>query len=104
MILAYFLLTSILFTSFYPSVFFFKRDDNTTKETHKFHLRTSNIIAGFVVVVVLILDIPITMKVFVLIWKIVYLVFTRYYWRNPKTNPHFIFIPCSLSTLNMRAA
>jgi len=90
------LLTALAFATMYPLCFWISFDDPLKKNFHKFHLGLPNTIGGVVLVFIWLMDVPLSLKITVTIWKALFLFVSRYYWKKESPNPKIITIPCLL--------
>ncbi len=91
------LLTGLLFAAIYPLSFWISHRNPLTNNFHKFHLGLPNFIGGVVVVALVFMHgIPLYIKIFTVIWKILLLAISNYYWKKETVNNFFITIPCVL--------
>jgi len=88
------LLSGFLFSSIYPLCFWLHAFTPLREKFHKYHLRLTNFISGIVVVIAIFMDLPVSLKIFILVWKIVLLNISLLYWKKKYPNLFIMSIPC----------
>ena len=92
------LLTAFLLASLYPLCFWVSYKNPLKNNFHKFHLGLPNVIGGVVVVWLMFMDIPLSIKILVLVWKAGLIAFSQYYWKKEYPQAVVMTIPCLLGT------
>ena len=87
------ILTSLIFAVIYPTCFLISAKDPLKDNFHKFHVGLPNTVGGVVLIFVLISSMPVEIKGWVVIWKILLLVSSRFYWKKQYPNPYVISFP-----------
>ena len=88
------LLTSLALAAIYPLCFWISDKDPLKNDFHKFHLGMPNCVGGVAVVALFFMNVPLCLKIAAVIWKVVFLFISYYYWRKGNVNPKVIAIPC----------
>ena len=84
------LLTALAFSVLYPLCFWISADDPLRHSFHKFHLGLPNVVGGVVLVVILLMDVPWSVKGLVIAWKATFLTVSRYFWKKGSPSPLWI--------------
>ncbi len=82
MIVTVSILTSLIFSVIYPLFFWISWKDPLKNNFHKFHIALPNVIGGVTVVFLLLMNIPLTTKIIVVLWKAVFIIVSRYSWKK----------------------
>jgi len=90
------ILTALAFAAIYPLCFMISADNPLKDNFHKFHLGLPNTVGGVAMVFIWLMDVPISLKVIVTIWKIVFFTVSRYSWKKAYPNPKLVLLPCLL--------
>jgi len=90
------LLTALVFAAVYPLIFWISYDNPLKNNFHKFHLGLPNTVGGVVLVFIWLMDIPLSLKITVTIWKVVLFSLSRYSWKKESPDPKLITVPCLL--------
>ncbi len=86
------LLTALAFAVFYPLIFWILPQDALKNNLRKFHLGLPNLIAGLVVIVLLFSDVSLSLKIGAVIWKVLTLSISRYFWKKPMVDPRLMSV------------
>ena len=88
------LLTALAFATLYPLCFLISAKDPLKNNFHKFHLGLPNTIGGVVLVFIWLMDLPLSLKIIVTIWKAFFLFVSRYSWKKEYPNPKLVLLSC----------
>jgi len=80
------ILTFFIFAVLYPLCFWISFKDPLKDKFHKFHLGLPNVIGGVLLVFILFSNTPLSIKIYVVLWKAALLSISRFYWK--KEYPH----------------
>jgi len=76
------ILTALAFVAIYPLCFWISYGNPLRDKFHKFHLGLPNTVGGVALVFIWLMDVPLTLKVIVTVWKALFLATSRYYWKK----------------------
>ncbi len=93
--------TCITFSSFYLLGFWIVRGHSIAASFRKFNLTAANLIAGLGLVVLVLMNIPLSIKIFACVWKISIFSVSRYSWKTEKVNVWLLTIPSVLGVILM---
>ncbi|MBI3617575.1 MAG: hypothetical protein HY210_05090, partial [Candidatus Omnitrophica bacterium] len=82
----------------YPLCFWIPRKDPLKNDFHKFHIALPNVVGGVTVVSLLFMDIPLTTKLIVLLWKGAFIVVSMRSWKQQYPDALWMSIPPLLGT------
>jgi len=88
------LLTALAFAALYPLCFLISIKDPLKNNFHKFHIGLPNTIGGVVLVFVWLMDLPLSLKIIVTVWKAVFISVSSYSWKKEYPDPKLILLPC----------
>lgn len=91
-----FILTALAVASIYPLIFWLPYRNLHRQDVRKWNITIPNIMGGFVLVSVWLIEIPIALKIIVTIWKMVLIYASRYSWKQDYPDPKLMTIPCLL--------
>ena len=89
-----FILSALAFAAIYPLYFWIHVDDSFRSKFRKFNLALPNVIGGFVLVSVWLIDIPLSLKIIVTVWKAVLVSVSRFSWKQEYPDPKLMTLPC----------
>ena len=90
------LITALAFAAIYPLCFWISYGNPLRDKFHKFHLGLPNTVGGIALVFIWIMDIPLSLKVMVTVWKILFFSTSRYFWKKEYPDPRIVTLPCVL--------
>ncbi len=90
------LLTSLLFAVLYPLCFWISGKDPLKNNFHKFHIGLPNVVGGITLIFILLMDLPLSVKIAAVIWKVSLVSFSSYFWKKEYPKPLFMTIPSLL--------
>lgn len=88
------LLTALAFAAIYPLCFLISLKEPLKNNFHKLHIGPPNTVGGIVLVFVWLMDLPLSLKIIVTIWKAVLLSVSMYSRKKEYPNPKLISLPC----------
>ena len=88
------LITCLVFAIIYPLCFWISYEDPLKNDFHKFHTGLPNFIGGVAVVSLLFMNVPLYLKIIVLIWKAMLLTISNYFWKKGRVDHRVLTIPC----------
>lgn len=87
------LFTAMLFVAVYPLCFWISVDDPLKNKFHKFHLGLPNVVGGVLLVFVLIMDLPLSIKITVAAWKLLFFTISRLEWKKEYPRAWLVSVP-----------
>ena len=90
------ILTAFAFAAIYPLCFWLSADDPLRNNFHKFHIGLPNTIGGVVFIFVWLMDIPLSLKILVTIWKTTFLSVSWFSWKKEFPSPRLLSLPSVL--------
>jgi hypothetical protein len=87
---------AIGFAAVYPLYFWIPATRSFENKFCKFNVTLPNAIGGIVLVTVWLIDIPLSLKLIVTVWKAVLFGISRYLWRRKYVDPKLMTIPSLL--------
>ena len=90
------LLSALAFAAIYPLYFWIPVNDPFKQKSRKFNIALPNTIGGIVLVSVWLIDIPLSLKIIVTVWKTVLFAVSRYSLRQEYPDPKLMTLPCLL--------
>ena len=96
MLISISILTALAIAAMYPLCFWIRVDDSFRSKFRKFNMTLPNVIGGFVVVSIWLIDIPLSLKIIVTAWKALLLSVSSYSWKQEYPDPKLMTLPCLL--------
>jgi hypothetical protein len=87
------ILFAIAFAAIYPLYFWIPADRSFANKFCKFNITLPNAIGGIVLVTVWLIDIPLSLKLIVTVWKAVLFYISHYSWKRKYADPKLMTIP-----------
>lgn len=87
------ILTSLIFAVIYPLCFWISFKNPPKNNFHKFHLGLPNVVGGVTLIFILFMDLPLSIKIITVIWKISLVSFSSYSWKKEYPNPLLMTVP-----------
>lgn len=89
-----FLLSVLAFATVYPLYFWIPVRDPFKSKFRKFNLTLPNAMGGLILIAVWLIDIPLSLKLIVTLWKMVLFSVSRYSWRKEYPDAKLMTFPC----------
>jgi len=93
MLIKVFILTGLIFGVLYPLRFWIRIKTPVKDSFRKFHLGLPNTVGGITVVLLMFMNIPLSTKGIVLLWKAVLVIISRYSWKKEYPDARLMSIP-----------
>jgi hypothetical protein len=94
------LLTTHIFAVLYPLCFLISAKDPLKKNFHKFHLGLPAILAGILLFIITLGNLPTEIKLLTAVWSISLLLLTAFYWNKEYPKPFLIMFPFIFGMIN----
>ncbi len=91
-----FIVSALAFAAVYPLCFWIRVDGLFKDKFRKFNVALPNAIGGLVMVSVWLIDIPLSLKIIVTVWKAVLVSVSHYSWKQEYPDPKLMTLPCLL--------
>jgi hypothetical protein len=88
------ILSALAFASIQPLYFWIPFNDSFKQKFRKFNMVLPNVIGGLLLVTVWLIDIPLSLKIIVTVWKAVLFFASRYSWKKDYPDPKHMTISC----------
>ena len=88
------LLTALIFAAVYPLCFWIHSRDPLKNDFHKFHIGLPNFVGGVAVVSLFFIPMPTSIRTAAVIWKVIMLSTSKYYWKKGFVDHRMITVPC----------
>ena len=88
------ILAAMAFAAIYPLYFWIPADRSFANKFCKLNITLPNAVGGIVLVIVWLLDIPLSLKMAVTAWKAILFAVSNYSWKKKCADPKLMTIPC----------